>query len=125
MITRRVFGTILALVVVAAAVAGGVLWGRRQHNTPAASAAAEAAPAHAARTVPVSVVQARAMTFESRLVTSGSLLAKDYALVSARRPGALDAVYVDEGDAVTAGRTQLFQTDSLNLTKAVEIARQG
>jgi len=125
MTTRKILGTMLVLVAVAAAVAAGVLWGRRRHNDPAASAAVETPPARAVRTVPVSVVQARTMTFQSRLVTSGSLLAKDFALVSARRPGTLDAVYVDEGDTVVAGRTQLFQTDSVNLIRAVEIARQG
>ena len=30
----------------------------------------------------------------------------------------MDAVSVDEGDAVVAGQTELFQTDSVKLTKA-------
>jgi len=75
--------------------------------------------------VPVVLSPARAMTFEDAVVVSGSVQAKNYALVSARMPGPLDAIYVDEGDRVEAGRTQLFQTDSLKLTKALALARQA
>jgi multidrug efflux pump subunit AcrA (membrane-fusion protein) len=64
------------------------------------------------------------MTFEDRIVVSGSVDAKRYALVSARIPGTLDDIYVDEGELVEAKRTRLFQTDSVKLTKAVAIARQ-
>jgi RND family efflux transporter MFP subunit len=73
---------------------------------------------------PVVLTPARQMTFEDRVTASGSVHAKRYALVSARIPGTLDAVFVDEGDAVEAGRTRLFQTDAVKLTKAVAIARQ-
>jgi len=75
--------------------------------------------------IPVVLTAAKSMTFESSVAVAGSVLAKNCALVSARIPGSLDAVYVDEGDVVQAGQTQLFQTDSLKLTKAVDIARQG
>lgn len=64
------------------------------------------------------------MTFESRVVVSGNVKAKRFALVSARIPGSLDAVFVDKGDVVEAGKTRLFQTDSVKLSKAVELARQ-
>ncbi len=74
--------------------------------------------------VPVVLTPARAMAFESRIVVSGTVHAKRYAMVSARIPGTLDGVFVDEGDRVQAGQTKLFQTDSLKLTKAVDIARQ-
>ncbi len=67
---------------------------------------------------------AREMCFENRIVVAGSIDAKHYSLVSARIPGTLDAVYVDEGDAVVMGQTKLFQTDSLKLAKAVAIAHQ-
>ena len=73
--------------------------------------------------VPVVLTSARQMTFEDRIVVSGSVDAKRYALVSARIPGTLDDIYVEEGDLVEAGQTELFQTDSLKLTKAVAIAR--
>lgn len=74
---------------------------------------------------PVIMTPAKDMTFERTIVIAGNVQAKNYALVSARMPGPLDAVFVDEGDAVEAGKTKLFQTDSLKLTKAVAIARQG
>jgi RND family efflux transporter MFP subunit len=75
--------------------------------------------------VPVVVTGARQMTFESGAVVSGNVQAKNCALVSARMPGPLDSVFADEGDVVEAGKTQLFQTDSVKLTKAVALARQG
>lgn len=75
--------------------------------------------------IPVVLTAAKELAFESTVVVAGSVQAQNYALVSARIPGSLDAVYVDEGDAVQAGKTQLFQTDALKLTKAVAIAQQG
>ena len=77
------------------------------------------------RQVPVVLTAPRNMVFESRLVVAGNIEAERYALVSARMPGPLDAVYVDEGDQVEAGKTKLFQTDSLKLRKAVAMAQQG
>lgn len=79
----------------------------------------------AAPRVPVVVTSAEQMEFESGAVVSGNVQAKNCALVSARMPGPLDAIFVDEGDVVEAGKTQLFQTDSVKLTKAVAVARQG
>lgn len=75
--------------------------------------------------IPVVLTAAKEMTFESTIVVAGSAQARNYALVSARIPGSLDAIYVDEGDVVQAGQTRLFQTDSLKLTKAVAFAQQG
>jgi RND family efflux transporter MFP subunit len=82
-------------------------------------------PEESGKRVPVVLTAAKDMTFESTVVVSGSFQAKNYALVSARMPGSLDAIYVDKGDAVQAGRTELFQSDSLKLTKAVAMTRQG
>jgi RND family efflux transporter MFP subunit len=84
----------------------------------------EAAPSTADR-VPVVLTPVREMNFEHTVVVSGNVQAKNYALVSARMPGSLDAMYVDRGDSVAAGETKLFQTDALKLTKAVAIAQQG
>lgn len=75
--------------------------------------------------ISVVLTSAKEMTFESRVVISGNVEAKNYALVSARMPGTLDAVYVDEGDCVEANKTKLFQTDSLKLAKEVTMAEQG
>ncbi len=62
--------------------------------------------------------------FEEVVRSQGSLSAKNSANVSARIPGTLVAVYVSEGDAVSAGRTKLFEVDSIKLKNAVEIGRQ-
>jgi RND family efflux transporter MFP subunit len=82
-------------------------------------------PAETVPRVPVVLTDAREMLFESTVAVSGSVQAKRFALVSARLPGVLDAVFVDRGDSVQAEQTQLFQTDALKLTKAVAIAGQG
>lgn len=79
----------------------------------------------AIKRVPVVLTAAREMTFERAVVVSGNVQAKNYALISARMPGAVDTIFVDRGDAVQAGQTKLFQSDALKLTKAVAIARQG
>ncbi|MBN1853682.1 MAG: efflux RND transporter periplasmic adaptor subunit [Pirellulales bacterium] len=75
--------------------------------------------------LPVIVTPARSMRFENSVHVSGNIQAKNYAFVSARMPGPLDAVFVDEGDSVQAGETRLFQSDSVKLSKAVAVARQG
>jgi RND family efflux transporter MFP subunit len=75
--------------------------------------------------VPVVQTPAREMLFEHAVMVSGSVMAKNCSLVSARLPGVLDAIFVDRGDSVQADQTQLFQTDSVKLTKTVAIARQG
>lgn len=72
----------------------------------------------------VVVTPARRMQFEQRLEVAGNVLAKNFALVSAKIPGTLDDVFVDEGDFVEAGKTPLFQTDSLKLEKALSIAQE-
>jgi RND family efflux transporter MFP subunit len=90
---------------------------------PACRGGGEKAPAPAG-TKSVRVETVRQRTFLSVLSPSGNVQVKREALVSARIPGALDAIFVDEGDRVTAGETRLFQTDALKLGKAVEAARQ-
>jgi len=72
----------------------------------------------------VALTPVRARTFEERLAVQGNLEAKSFSLVSPRRDGTLEAVFVSEGDAVQAGRTKLFQVDSLNLEKTVEVRRR-
>jgi len=115
----RAFTRIVLIVVAAAAVLiGACIAIRASRSGDAPAARAEA------RRVPVVASAVRQMTFEDVLSVVGSIQAKDYALVSARMPGTLDAIMVDEGDRVQAGKTDLFRTDSLKLTKAVEVARQ-
>lgn len=73
----------------------------------------------------VAVTQAKKISFEELVETSGNVETKHYALVAARIPGTLDEIYVQEGDHVVAGRTRLFQTDKIKVTQAVEIAKQS
>ncbi len=77
------------------------------------------------RVVPVVVAKVGERTFEERVTTWGTTKALRDALVSARVPGTLDAVFVDEGDRVEKGKTRLFQTDALKLQKAVAIAEKA
>ncbi len=77
------------------------------------------------KSVPVVLSQIREMVFEEQIQISGNIEAKNTALVSARIPGSVDAIYVDEGDSVEKGKTKLFVTDSLKLTKAVDIASKN
>lgn len=76
------------------------------------------------RRVSVVVLPAQSRHFENRLVVQGNLEAKKTALVPARVPGTIEEIYVDEGDRVIAGKTKLFQIDSLKLSKAVEVRRK-
>jgi len=75
--------------------------------------------------VSVVITPSRVMTFEERIKTFGNVESKNYALVSARIPGVIDNIYVEEGDYVVAGKTDLFQTDKIKVNQAVEIARQA
>jgi RND family efflux transporter MFP subunit len=84
----------------------------------------EESPAGTSESRPVYLESAQQMTFKHVLVPSGNVQAKNSAYVSARIPGTLDRIFVDEGDRVIAGETDLFQTDSLKLQKAVESSRE-
>lgn len=78
----------------------------------------------AARVLSVRALPAAPRTFERRLTVQGTLEAKVFANVAARADGNLDALWVDEGDAVTAGETQLFQVDPVHRENALTIAKQ-
>jgi multidrug efflux pump subunit AcrA (membrane-fusion protein) len=73
----------------------------------------------------VAVTQAKKITFEEVVATSGNVETKNYALVSNRIPGIIDEIFVREGDHVVAGKTRLFQIDKIKVTQAVEIAKQS
>lgn len=83
-----------------------------------------AAAEDAARVLTVRTVPAAARTFERRLTVQGTLEAETFANVAARADGNLDALWVDEGDPVTAGETELFQVDPVQRENARIIARQ-
>ena len=93
-------------------------------STNSASAQDDSSQVSAKKTS-VAVTRAKTMAFEELVETSGNMETKNYALVSARIPGTLDEVYVQEGDHVTAGKTRLFQTDKIKVTQAVEIAQDN
>ncbi|MBN1361077.1 MAG: efflux RND transporter periplasmic adaptor subunit [Sedimentisphaerales bacterium] len=80
-------------------------------------------PEQASTPTRTAVVTTAAATrqFERTLVVQGNVQAEESALVSPRIPGTIEAIFVDEGDAVVAGQTKLFRTDAANLERNVEI----
>ena len=92
--------------------------GRGQPQTDAG----DAKPDRAALAVRAQVATNR--VFERRFTVQGTLEAKRFANVAARVAGNLDAIWVDEGDRVEAGKTPLFQIDPVGLSNAWTIAVQ-
>ena len=127
-IWQNVISLGIAAVVVAVgvviAVLSGWMFGEEKGSQGPGSPAANENAGEAQNAMPVIVQPARTMVFEQRVQVAGNILSKRYALVSARIPGTLDAIFVDEGDLVEAGKTKLFQTDSVKLTQAVAIAQE-
>ena len=76
----------------------------------------------AARAVVVTAAAEREFRDVARV--QGTLESRNFAVVSPRVGGVIERIFVDEGDAVAAGETQLFQIDAVKLEKALEIARQ-
>ena len=106
-----------AIVLALAAVGVGSVWlNAGTDHTPVAT---EAAPQESR--VNVVVEPARMMDFERAVTVQGNVEAKRLALVSPRIAGPLDEIYVDDGDAVEAGQTRLFQTDPVKLAKTLEV----
>ncbi len=75
--------------------------------------------------LPVKIVTVAPRDFERRFVVQGTLESKYYAHVAARVGGNLDAIWVDDGDRVEAGKTRLFQIDPVALSNAVSAAEQN
>jgi len=75
--------------------------------------------------VPVVTAPATIKNFERTLVVQGNVESKNFALVSPRIPGIVEAIFVDEGDTVMADKTKLFQTDAANLQESVEIGHHN
>lgn len=74
--------------------------------------------------VSVEAEAVQSMPFEQTIKVSGMVAAEMTAGVSARIPGVLDEICVNEGDRVEAGQTVLFRTDALKVNKALEIAEK-
>lgn len=75
------------------------------------------------RRIPVVLTPAAVRTFEQRVVVQGNVEAKEFAMVSPRVQGIIEAIFVDEGDSVIAGKTRLFKSDALKLEQTVEIQK--
>lgn len=74
--------------------------------------------------VSVEALPIRSMVFENSIKVSGMVAAEITAGVTARVPGVLDEIFVQEGDRVEAGKTTLFRTNALKVGKALEIAEK-
>ena len=101
------------------AIAGVGIWLARSRQN---RGAAEAGVDQQVKSVPVVVTRPVRRTFEQVIVTQGNVEAKDVAMVSPRIPGTLEKFFVDEGDKVIAGKTKLFQTDSVKLQQNLTIS---
>ncbi|MCP4642763.1 MAG: efflux RND transporter periplasmic adaptor subunit [bacterium] len=116
----------MGLVVVLAAVAGAsaLLGSHISWPSQEAKASTPSVTDAVARRVPVLAVPVKPRAFEERVKGQGNIEAKNYATVSARIPGTVEALFVDEGDPVVAGETKLFEIDALKVKKALEVSRQ-
>jgi RND family efflux transporter MFP subunit len=72
----------------------------------------------------IETITVQTTEFIESLKVQGNMESEKIAKVSARIPGPIEAVFVEEGDAVEAGKTRLFQIDSIKLQKNVEIRQQ-
>ncbi len=113
----------IGLLVVALVAAGFWVYRSRPRGV-SEEAQPGSAPSPEEKSFPVVLTQARALRFEDRITVAGTAMSKRFAEVTARIPGTLDAIDVDEGDRVEAGKTRLFQTDRVKVARAVEIASQ-
>ena len=118
-ITHRMVMSVIALVVIAILGTGVYLvYNYIQNRQDSASEQLSED-----RGVPVVMTLAAVRDFERSLVLQGNVEAKNFAMVSPRIPGTVEAIFVDEGDVVTANETILFQIDAANLRENVEIRR--
>ncbi|MBN1847847.1 MAG: efflux RND transporter periplasmic adaptor subunit [Deltaproteobacteria bacterium] len=89
------------------------------------AAAQDEAPKSEKERTSVVTTPSRLMTFEKRIETYGNVGTKNFSLVSARIPGVIDEIFVEEGDYVIKDETPLFQMDKIKVSQAWEIARQA
>jgi HlyD family secretion protein len=117
---RRIGSFAIVLVVIAVIGAGGYYLNNRIRAGQADSPEQTMQQRTPVVTTPVAIRE-----FQRSLAVQGNLEAKNSAMVSPRIPGILEAVFVDEGDAVRANETKLFQTDAANLKENLEISRHS
>jgi len=110
------------LATVACVTVGGYLLYQRRAQAQETAATEQTT---AEQRVPVVTTPAALRDFERSLIVQGNVEAKNFAMVSPRVPGTIETIYADEGDAVTAGETKLFQTDAVALEENVQIGRHN
>ncbi len=113
---------LVGLVSITCVAAGGYLLYQQR-----AGAQESGAPERASAQKRTTVVTTAAATreFERTLVVQGNVETKSFAMVSPRIPGTIEAIFVDEGAAVIAGRTKLLQTDAANLERSLQIKQHA
>ncbi|MCL4691704.1 MAG: efflux RND transporter periplasmic adaptor subunit [Candidatus Hydrogenedentes bacterium] len=121
----RLVGRTLRLTAVLGAVAAATatVW-TLSVNARAGGDGADSHAMSASRQVTVHSTPMRVHVFEERVQVQGTLKAVRYADVAARIGGPLESILVSEGNAVVAGETILFQIDSANLERTLQIVRQ-
>ena len=77
-----------------------------------------------AQSLVVTTTPVTARTFSETLRVQGNVDSASIARVSPRIPGPIEAIFVNEGDAVEANKTRLFVIDPVKLEKNLEIRRQ-
>ena len=115
--TKRLVRLVIALAVITILGTGGYFVYNRVQN----GQDSEPEQLNEDQRVPVVTTPATVRNFERTLVVQGNVEAKNFALVSPRIPGIVEAIFVDEGDTVITGETKLFQTDAAKLKETVEI----
>jgi len=112
---------IIVLALIPLIVAGGYILNKklRTQETPGGDSSTEI------KAIPVVTTMPLMHNFERVLVVQGNIEAKNFAMVSPRIPGVIESLFVEEGQAVVADETQLFQTDAANLKENVEIGRHN
>ena len=121
---KRFLGSIGVAGVVLLAAAMGYVW-LRPSWIDQVDAQTDVMASTRARAIPVVITLAAQRDFEERINVQGTIKAKTYANVSSPIGGTLTRVFVEEGDAVEAGRTMLFAVDDVKAARAVDMSRQA
>lgn len=87
--------------------------------------AATRSQSQAPEAIPVVLTPVRYRTFEGNLSVQATLKVKNVAMVSAKMPGTIESIYVEEGDPVSAHETKLFKINSQDLEKVLEVKKKA
>jgi len=117
--TKNILTMIIFLSVISSI--GAYYYGKPGQEVKASSISKE----NKTQSIPVVLSQVQTHSFQESLRVHGSLKSKYFSLVSPRIAGVIEEIFVREGNDVVAGQTKIFQTDSLKLSKMVEMNRQS